>query len=389
MSHSLDSLLTIEADTDDVGEDDNAQIRLVQDGGNSIGRFGFRDDSNNLELVNEAGGGASGVILGTGGVDRLVLESDGDLAVDGSTLFVDESSNEVGIGTSSPSAKLDVVGSLEVDGDTLWVDSNNDRVGLGTKDSVDFSDPSGSRNVVAVVREPNAPALRVYANDNKTSSLQLFEKGSSSKPYGFEFLYSGNEDKLHLWSRSFSGNEAIRMTWEKDGDIGIGTTTPLYELDVDGSVRVDTLRFSSDASALTTAPIMSGQAQYHGSPSSPVYLGSPGWSNLASQTIDCPQSGYVLAIGSCAAWAVNSGSASAHGAQFSLSTSSGAQGLKVIDWSDNLPASSSQNVPISLQYVFTVPAGGDRTFYLTGVEQNGDVRVRNSTLSLVYIPLAY
>ena len=63
------------------------------------------------------------------------------------------------------------------------------------------------------------------------SSLKLFESGGSGD-YGFEFEYDGSPDKFYLWSRTFSGNEGIRMTWLKDGKVGISTTSPTALLDI-------------------------------------------------------------------------------------------------------------------------------------------------------------
>jgi hypothetical protein len=71
-------------------------------------------------------------------------------------------------------------------------------------------------------------SVRISCPDGYTNSLELFE-GSD---YGFEFEYSGTDDKLHLWSRKFSGNEDIRMTWLKNGDVGIGTTDPVRDLHI-------------------------------------------------------------------------------------------------------------------------------------------------------------
>lgn len=69
--------------------------------------------------------------------------------------------------------------------------------------------------------------LKVIAgNPSDTSSLQLYE----AEDYGFEFEYDGFWDQLDLWSRKFSGNEAPRMTWQKNGDVGIGNNSPAFQL---------------------------------------------------------------------------------------------------------------------------------------------------------------
>lgn len=64
------------------------------------------------------------------------------------------------------------------------------------------------------------------------SSLKLFERGGSGD-YGFEFQYDGSPDKLYLWSRTFAGNEGIRMTWLKDGRVGMNDTSPDARLDIE------------------------------------------------------------------------------------------------------------------------------------------------------------
>ena len=64
------------------------------------------------------------------------------------------------------------------------------------------------------------------------SSLKLFERGTSGD-FGFEFQYDGTPDKLYLWSRTFAGNEGIRMTWLKDGKVGMNDTSPDARLDIE------------------------------------------------------------------------------------------------------------------------------------------------------------
>ena len=78
-------------------------------------------------------------------------------------------------------------------------------------------------------------SIKVSSASACTSSIKMFE----SNDYGFELAYAGNDDKLHLWSRKFSGNEGIRMTWLKDGRVGIGTTDPERDLHIAASGRTE------------------------------------------------------------------------------------------------------------------------------------------------------
>ena len=95
-------------------------------------------------------------------------------------------------------------------------------VGIGTNspdEQLHVDNPSGENST------------KIRCADGYTSSLKLFEGAD----YGYEFQYAGSEDKLHLWSRKFSGNEDIRMTWHKGGNVGIGTTDPGVKLHVKGA----------------------------------------------------------------------------------------------------------------------------------------------------------
>lgn len=70
--------------------------------------------------------------------------------------------------------------------------------------------------------------------DGKKSSLRLFEGAG----YGFDFEYDGALDAFNLWSRKFNGNEAARMTWLKNGNVGIGVTNPTAKLEVNGTATI-------------------------------------------------------------------------------------------------------------------------------------------------------
>jgi hypothetical protein len=102
----------------------------------------------------------------------------------------------------------------------------NGKVGINT----------ASPDALLHVNHPDSDvSMMLSSGDGDKADIKLFEQGD----YGFEFQYDGIDDKLHLWSRAFTSNEGIRMTWLKDGKVGINTTNPLEGLHVhDMDVRI-------------------------------------------------------------------------------------------------------------------------------------------------------
>ena len=77
-----DAVLFLEADTDNSGEDDNAKIILSQDGGLSLARVGFADNSNTLEFYNELTPSTdSHIRFGTSDTERMKILQGGDVEI--------------------------------------------------------------------------------------------------------------------------------------------------------------------------------------------------------------------------------------------------------------------------------------------------------------------
>ena len=102
-------------------------------------------------------------------------------------------------------------------------------IGIGTSSPDDQIHIEGTGNA----------GTKISAGDGDNASLKLFELTSGSD-YGYEFNYegSGTVDRLDLWSRGYSGNEGIRMSVLKTGNIGIGTTNPSEKLHVAGDAII-------------------------------------------------------------------------------------------------------------------------------------------------------
>ncbi|MBN8640605.1 MAG: tail fiber domain-containing protein [Flavobacteriales bacterium] len=189
------------------------------------------------------------------------------------------SSVNVGIGTTTPSERLHVVGNLRMvdgnqaagrvltcdgNGTATWQNASANTWGLignsatnpstnfiGTFDNQSLAIRTNNTERIRVsntgdvgigtstpavsfeIRKPD-PIVRIAADDTNSSFLQLYEM-TAGLPYGYMFEYDGNLDKLYLHSKGFAGNDGIRMTWLKTGNVGIGTLNPngQFELSLD------------------------------------------------------------------------------------------------------------------------------------------------------------
>lgn len=175
-----------------------------------------------------------------------VLTSD----VNGTATWRNASDNAWGLtGNTATNPATQFVGT--VDNQPLVLRTNNleqfrltetGDVGIGT------TTPVGNLEL----RKPN-PIFRVAADDFSSSFLQLYEI-TGGNPFGYQFQYDGNLDKLHLWSKGFAGNDAIRMTWLKDGKVGIGTVNPQAQLELLDDNITTTSTTRGNLHVMTTNP---------------------------------------------------------------------------------------------------------------------------------------
>jgi len=171
--------LIIDADTDDVGEDQNARLLMRQDGGLVVARVGFRDNDNSLEIMQEY---RDSLILGTSNSDRVTITSGGN----------------VGIGTTQPDHELVIQG--------------------------------------------DDPALQIrddlIDNSANAARLELLESAGGNFDGGAFFWWNGATNKLLIGTKFEGDNTNVLVVDRATSSVGIGTQNPgNYRLAVNGPMR--------------------------------------------------------------------------------------------------------------------------------------------------------
>lgn len=159
----------------------------------------------------------------------------------GPNQFLIRASGGVGIGTSSPSALLDVAGSMRVDSTTLVVDDVNNRVGVRT------SSPEEELDVIGTILAQGTPSTN--------SGLLSMKKTGTVGPTNIQFALSHRSSNNDLWMYGYNGTTFLNLqSWDyatnavdfpaDDGltlhldmgndRVGIGTTDADVKLEVNG-----------------------------------------------------------------------------------------------------------------------------------------------------------
>jgi hypothetical protein len=144
------------------------------------------------------------------GVPILNVNSSGLVTVDGTSYF----DGNVGIGTNSPGAKL------EIEGDATGDDTPQLIVASGGVDNnaiIHFTDDEGSQVNAIGALEGN---MLTFASQN-------------------ELIFKTN-------TSSILGNNDTKMTIDTSGKVGIGTTSPTEKLDVAGIIQSNAFGFQID-----------------------------------------------------------------------------------------------------------------------------------------------
>lgn len=182
--------------------------------------------------------GTSSIIFNENSYDYdFRVESDGNANM----LFVDASTNRIGIGNSSPAYTLDVTGAIRSNNGGGVIASSNGTF-QGTNGSYLLYPGAAGGTACSYILSSNAASspLVLRAAASQTANI-LTTQDTSGNSLTFVSASGGltvNEQGSNTDSRIEGDTDAnLLMVKASNDSVGIGTATPTYKFDVSGSIR--------------------------------------------------------------------------------------------------------------------------------------------------------
>ena len=210
------------------------------------------DDKDELLISNNTTGNGGNIIFRSkaGFGESMTIDADGN----------------VGIGTTSPDYPLDVIGTLRVSEAQTWLRSNSNNsatlyvnqegtnasaVFMGGNVGIGTASPNFKNSIVAGPEDTSPIALALSLDDSSLVVGQEVSLGYGQADIVFSKISSYYESNGGLGLKFYTGNKTgatgidrtkvdPSLTITSDGNVGIGTTSPIYSLDVHNSSNLDT-----------------------------------------------------------------------------------------------------------------------------------------------------
>ncbi len=172
----------------------------------------------------------------------------GQLRLNSGNIFV--SNGSLAIGASTVSANLNVVGNalisgnLNVDDGLLWTDPINNRVGILNTNPQYALDINGSSNISGQMIF-NSSVL--FGNPSTTTGILRYTRQSNVHylQAGIEAVSGSAADLFVANYLTSTTTSARKFMIKANGNVGIQTSDPLYELDVKGSANISSSLITS------------------------------------------------------------------------------------------------------------------------------------------------
>ena len=281
---------------------------------------------------------AASSVDGSGATSNVAFWTDSDTLSSSSSLYWDNTNGRLGINDATPAYALDVNGELRIvntstlasvnttgpivaDFDSgvsrigdlsafangsvaLRVDADSGYAGIYNEEEGFWESWSNGtynyfKNSVGIgtdtpdtqfemYQSSGTQELRLSGNGEQIQKISLVQEGDSwahflyDYPNGYAEIGTLQDEDFHIVTNSSNK----RLTVKSDGKIGIATTTPAYDLDVDGTMRVvNTSTFStvlSDDNFKVSVPNGSSRVFSVEPSSHSIYIGDPDDSNTGS-----------------------------------------------------------------------------------------------------------
>jgi hypothetical protein len=157
-----------------------------------------------------------------------------------------DTGGDVGIGTESPTQKLEVTGNI------ITELSNN----MTNYIASGYSNSTASRPTFQIIRSRGIQSSKLAVINNDALGAFFFggydgtnyQYGGACYSYVDGTVSTGSvPTRISFVTGSNSSNRSERLVIKSSGNVGIGLVSPYYKLDVEGQIRAENVTVSSDA----------------------------------------------------------------------------------------------------------------------------------------------